>query len=149
MTIQTQRRLKRGARGTRPWPLLIALLAVAVAGASFVLADLTGPDQEGAPAGVPASSDPSDSSGSTGSGSVGTAGVFAGVTTADFALGDDPVGDGADLACSRFREGDTVLEFATWFEAEVKLGPAEQQELFQSIVVRALTESCPEVVAGD
>lgn len=68
--------------------------------------------------------------------------------TGDFALGADPVGDGADLACSRFREGDTVLEFATWFEVEVKLGTAEQQELFQSIIARALTETCPEVVPG-
>lgn len=141
--------MKGGARDNRPWPLLIALLAVAVVVALFVLANLTAPDQGGVPAGgVPASSDSSGSPGSKGPASSGTPGVSAGVATGDFALGDDPVGDGADLACSRFREGDTVLEFATWFEAQVKLGPAEQQELFQAIVTRALTESCPEVVAA-
>ena len=147
MKTQTERHLKGGARGTRPWPLLIAGLAVAVAVALFALATLGGADED-PPVGVSASSGSPDSSESSGSGISGSSGVTAGVATGEFALGDDPVGDGADLACSRFREGDTVLEFATWFEAEVKLGAAEQQELFQSIIARALTETCPEVVPG-
>jgi hypothetical protein len=46
-----------------------------------------------------------------------------------------------------FGEGATVKDFAAWFEAEIgDVGQAEE-ELFQAIIVEALTEACPEVVS--
>lgn len=48
-------------------------------------------------------------------------------------------------ACLRFRKGATVAEFSTWFEHNVELG-AGSKEMFGTIISRALTEECPEVV---
>jgi hypothetical protein len=65
-------------------------------------------------------------------------------------LGDeDPVETGALLACAQFANGTTVVQFADWFEAEVGTVGPEEEELFQAIVLHALTESCPEVIPGD
>jgi hypothetical protein len=66
-----------------------------------------------------------------------------------FLAADDPVEAGAVLACAQFRDGVTVLEFADWFEANVGTVGPEEEELFRAIVLRALTESCPEVIPGD
>ena len=62
---------------------------------------------------------------------------------------DDPVGVGVNTACAMFREGATVEDFAVWFEADIgEVGPADE-ELFRVILLEALTETCPEVIATD
>jgi hypothetical protein len=78
------------------------------------------------------------------------AALGSGVGTGEsFLAAEDPVEAGAVLACAQFRGGVTVVQLAEWFEAEVgTVGPGEE-ELFQAIVLRALTESCPEVIPGD
>jgi hypothetical protein len=62
---------------------------------------------------------------------------------------EDPVDSGAALACAQFANGTTVVQFAEWFEAEVGTVGPEEEELFRAIVLRALTDSCPEVIPGD
>lgn len=141
MTTQTERRVPGGARSIRSWLLLIAGLAITVVVAVLALAMLGEPDP-GAPAGPGVGPGASDASAPS------IPNVPAGVEAGDVDLGDDPVGNGAELACSRFREGDTVIEFAAWFEVEVDLAVEAERELFQAIIARALTESCPEVVPG-
>jgi hypothetical protein len=66
-----------------------------------------------------------------------------------FLRAEDPVEAGAVFACTQFRDGATVVQVADWFEAEVGTVGPEEEELFRAIVLRALTESCPEVVPGD
>lgn len=66
-----------------------------------------------------------------------------------FLVAEDRVEAGAVLACTQFRDGATVVEVADWFEAEVGTVGPEQEELFQAIVLHALTESCPAVIPRD
>jgi hypothetical protein len=67
----------------------------------------------------------------------------------DLLRSEDPVDAGALLACAQFRNGATVVQFAEWFEAEIGTVGPEEEELFRAIVLRALTDSCPEVIPGD
>jgi len=68
---------------------------------------------------------------------------------ANFLGAEDPVEAGALVACTEFRDGATVVQFAAWFEAEFETVGPEEEELFQAIVLHALTQSCPEVIPGD
>ncbi|MEX0863256.1 MAG: hypothetical protein WD269_00100 [Acidimicrobiia bacterium] len=62
---------------------------------------------------------------------------------------EDPITVGVDAACAMFHQGATVAEFAAWFEADVgDVGTAEE-ELFRAILLEALTERCPEVIATE
>jgi hypothetical protein len=62
---------------------------------------------------------------------------------------EDPIIVGVDTACAMFHQGATVAEFAAWFEADVgDVGPPEE-ELFRAILLEALTEKCPEVIAAE
>jgi hypothetical protein len=62
---------------------------------------------------------------------------------------EDPVSLGVETACTMFRQGATVDEFAVWFEADIGVVGAADEELFREILLEALTETCPEVVATD
>lgn len=59
---------------------------------------------------------------------------------------DHPVDALVLEACSQFAAGATVAEFAAWFEAEVGAAGAEGEALFQDILLRALGQTCPEVI---
>lgn len=59
---------------------------------------------------------------------------------------DNPVEALALEACSQFGAGATVVEFAAWFEAEVGPVGVEEEALFQATVLRALSQTCPEVI---
>ncbi|HKX75924.1 MAG TPA: hypothetical protein VJR05_11120 [Acidimicrobiia bacterium] len=59
---------------------------------------------------------------------------------------DNPVEALALEACSQFAAGATVVDFAAWFEAEVGPVGAEEEALFQTTVLRALSQTCPEVI---
>jgi hypothetical protein len=49
-------------------------------------------------------------------------------------------------ACAQFEAGDTVADFAEWFEDQFQGAEAERVEVFRAVLTRALTEECPEVV---
>lgn len=75
-------------------------------------------------------------------------GAEAGVAAAD----DEPGGD-ADMvqelsaeACARFEQGQTVAEFAAWFEDQYPGSEDEVAAMFRAVVARALQEECPEVI---
>lgn len=59
---------------------------------------------------------------------------------------DNPVEALTLEACSQFAAGATVVDFAAWFEAEVGPVGAEEEALFQTTVLRALSQTCPEVI---
>jgi len=60
---------------------------------------------------------------------------------------DDPLTAGVGVACEMFGDGATVKDFAAWFEADIGAVGQAEEELFQAIIVEALTETCPEVVS--
>ena len=60
---------------------------------------------------------------------------------------DDPLTAGVGVACAMFGDGATVKAFAAWFEADIGAVGQAEEELFQAIIVEALTETCPEVVS--
>jgi hypothetical protein len=61
----------------------------------------------------------------------------------------DPQSAGVEAACAMFRNGSTVAEFASWFEADIGVVRPEEEALIRAIVLEALTETCPEVIPED
>jgi hypothetical protein len=127
---------KEAARRTHAWLLLLGGLVLLFVVAALAL--LSAKDETG---GVATTLQGGESS-------VAIPGSGVGVGESILAA-EDPVEAGAVLACTQFRDGATVVEFADWFKAEIGTVGPEQEELFRAIVLHALTESCPEVIPGD
>jgi hypothetical protein len=126
---------KEAARRSNAWLLLLGGLVLSLV--VIALALLATKDGTGAATTLQAGASSFTALGS---------GVGAGES---FLAAEDPVEAGAVLACAQFRDGVTVVQLAEWFEAEVGTVGPEDEELFQAIVLRALTVSCPEVIPGD
>lgn len=134
MTLLT-RTEKEADRRTHVWLLLLGGLVLLMVVAALAL--LSAEDERG----VATNPQGGQSSVATPGSGVGAAESFLGA--------EDPVEAGAMLACTQFRDGATVVQFADWFEAEVGTVGPEEEELFRAIILRALNESCPEVIPGD
>jgi hypothetical protein len=61
----------------------------------------------------------------------------------------DPVGAGVETACAMFHGGATVDDFAIWFRADIGSVGGAEEEMFREILLEALTEECPEVLATE
>jgi hypothetical protein len=132
-----------------PRLLLLGGLALAVLVAALFVAVLaTGETPQAIPATGPASGSETDPDHDTEDAAKPSDGLaLAGTVAGQIGSSDDPLTAGVGVACEMFGEGATVKDFAAWFEAEIgDVGQAEE-ELFQAIIVEALTEACPEVVS--
>jgi hypothetical protein len=61
---------------------------------------------------------------------------------------EDPIAAATTEACSQFRSGATVADFADWLVSETGSSGEDVRDLFRTAVERALTTECPEVVPG-
>lgn len=93
----------------------------------------------GAETGVTSVSDQADAADPEG-------GAGSGSAAADGPDDADTVLELSVAACARFEDGQTVAEFAAWFEDRYPGSEDEVAAMFRAVVAHALQEECPEVI---
>jgi len=127
-----------------PRALLLGGLALAVLVAAVMVGLLTAEGDDGESEGTElARSGSNGDDGGSGTAEGAEPGIDGGTSS------EDVLARGVEIGCTMMREGATVNDFAIWFESDVGSAGPEEIELFQAMLVEALTVECPEVIPTD